>query len=759
MSTLEEIQVASAPESRERLPKVRIVTALGDLVVELAADRAPKSTAAFLRAVDSGAYDGGAFSRIVRADNDQGSPPIEVVQASCHPATVTTADVPVETTSVSGLRHEDGAISLARRDGGDATAHSFFISVGSQPGLDQGGGRTDDGLGFPAFGRMVEGLDVLQAIHGIQTGQEAPVAYLRGQLALEPAPIYRIGREGEGAAAQLAQLAEDYWRFRVWEFPSEATAAGVKSENHRLDGAAEGDWARRARVAGLMAARARLIESGGLDEAQATTLSLLIGQLTSIVEGYALGAHRRPMLFPFGFADVADQLAQSTPLDGLQDREGFAARLQRVPGFIAENLALLRAGLDEGVKIPRVLVPRIKTLLDSQLAEQGGLVARIAQRLIHDAEGGAADENAALRARIATILTEEVLPAIRAFKAFIEALEDEALTDEVGLSSQPGGRHYYRYKVRQQTSINLEPETIHARGLEEIDRISAELDGVLSEMGRPGERTLVAAELEALISQNAELLLAKVRAFSKKVDGLLPRLFGRMPRITYAVEPLPVASSQALPPALAQPSPADRSMPGVFWLTSAPERCPHHLIVPLTLHEAWPGHLMQLALAHELDDLPAFRRYGWADYNGYVEGWALYCERLGYELGLYDDPTDRFGLLSLELWRAARLVVDTGLHWKGWSRQQAITFMLANTFLPQANIEAEVDRYIGMPAQALSYKIGERAISGLRGEAQATLGDSFSLRDFHDELLGLGPVSLEALGAHMQRWINRKQNS
>ncbi|HKT53910.1 MAG TPA: DUF885 domain-containing protein, partial [Caulobacteraceae bacterium] len=269
-------------------------------------------------------------------------------------------------------------------------------------------------------------------------------------------------------------------------------------------------------------------------------------------------------------------------------------------------------------------------------------------------------------------------------------------------------------------------------------------------------RAAVAAELEARIAPDAASLLKQVRALAKQIDGLLPRLFGRLPRITYAVEQFTADASAALPPALAQPAPADRATAGVYWLTALPERCPEHLHVPLTLHEAWPGHLMQFALAQEQESLPAFRRHGWSEYNGYVEGWALYCERLGEELGLYRDPADRFGLLSFELWRAARLVVDTGLHWNGWGRDQAIEYMVENTFLPRGTIEAEVDRYIGMPAQALSYKLGERTITALRAEAEAALGDRFALRDFHDELLALGPVSLDALQGHMRRWIEAK---
>ena len=179
--------------------------------------------------------------------------------------------------------------------------------------------------------------------------------------------------------------------------------------------------------------------------------------------------------------------------------------------------------------------------------------------------------------------------------------------------------------------------------------------------------------------------------------------------------------------------------------------------MPLTLHEAWPGHLMQFSIAHELDELPEFRRYCWSQYNAYVEGWALYCERLGYDLRLYDEPRDKFGFLTFELWRASRLVVDTGIHWMGWSRPKAISYMQENSLLPAATIESEVDRYIGMPGQALAYKIGERAISNMRSSAEQRLGERYSLREFHDLVLGTGPVTLDALQARVERWVDQLQ--
>ncbi|WP_219895049.1 DUF885 family protein [Aquisediminimonas profunda] len=739
------------PDKVDCSPRVRIVTDLGDMLVELYPDRAPKSVEAFLSEVAAGAYDGGSIARIVRRDNDRGTPLIEVIQGAAK-SMKPNEKVEHESTLDTGLNHQDGTISLPRLDGGLGNAQGFFICIGAQPALDAGGGRTADGAGFAAFGRVVAGMDVARAIHALPTHDEAPAEYLRGQIAVDPLVIHRMAVEATAASGQLADLAADYWHFRVREFPTEASAAGIRSENRKLDKVAVLDFDRRARLCGGLRDRAQLIDIAGLDVEQRTTLVLLTQQVENFLAAHRLDEHRRAQLFPFGFANLPMGLAQQTALDTLVDRDDFLARMEALPAFLETNLASLSEGFRRGYRVPSILLPRILTMLDADLDRKSGLGAVIAARFAPAIAGADAAQLESQRKRAASIVADAITPALRAIRDAMTNLGPE-LCDAIGLSSQPGGRDYYRFKVRQQTSTDLDPDAIHAIGLDEVARIHGDFEAVLAKMGRTGERAEVAAELEAKCAVDAETLLSFTRAFAKRVDGLLPRLFGRMPRITYGVEPMTVAASGALPPALAQPAPADRSMPGIYWLTALPEKAPLHLIPALTLHEAWPGHLMQFSIAHELKGLPDFRRYTWQDYNGYVEGWALYSEMLGHDLGLYDDPADQFGLLSFELWRACRLVVDTGIHWLGWSRERAIDYLVQNSFLPRATCESEVDRYIGMPAQALSYKIGERVIRGLRADAEALLGESFSLRAFHDMILSLGPVSLAELESRTRAWI------
>lgn len=746
---------ADRPQVGSTQPRVRVITELGDLVICIEADRAPLSSAAFLKQVDAGTFDAGVFWRSVRRDTDRGAPTIEVVQA----AGVTAPEndlVPLESTLHTGLRHLDGTVSLPRGAGGPSSATGFFICLGNQPGLDAGTDRNVDGQGFAAFGRVVEGMELVREIHSRETSDEAPTDFIAGQILAQPVHIYEVARDPETADEKLAKLARDFWAFRIREFPMDASGAGVSSADPLMDGAREEDHVRRSVTAGAMLKRLTTIDSTTLTDDDRVTLALLKRQLELIVEGFELQEYYRPLLFPFGFADVPTMLAQQTPLLTAQAREDFAKRLKAIPQYLRESLGVLQAGVEAGYRVPRVLLPRILQMLDSHLAPSG-LEEKVSKALESPLPGLPVAQTEEQRTRIAQIASDAVVPALRQVRDVFAGFGERELTDNIAVSAQPNGRHFYRYKVRQQTSLDLDPDAVHQLGLDEITRINSEMEAVLVEMGRAGECHKVAEELDARLADDGLALLTYVRAIAKKIDGLLPRLIGRLPRNTYAVEAMTAEASVSQPPALAQPAPADRSMPGIFWLTALPEKCPLHLVIPLTLHEAWPGHLMQLGLAHELSELPEFRRFCWMDYNAYVEGWALYAERLGQDVGLYSQPADQFGLLTFELWRAARLVVDTGIHWKGWSRVQAIDFLRANSFLPLPTIEAEVDRYIGMPAQALSYKVGERTIVELRMLAESALADRFSLRDFHDKILATGPVTLEVLREEVQQWVNRQE--
>jgi uncharacterized protein (DUF885 family) len=324
----------------------------------------------------------------------------------------------------------------------------------------------------------------------------------------------------------------------------------------------------------------------------------------------------------------------------------------------------------QGYRVPRVVLPRVRGVLAATFADSG-VPAILRARLAQPVSGVDAAGMEILRARAEQALARAVLPALKDFDAFLEAEAGRLGTDSTSVCDQPGGEDYYRFKVAQQTTTSLSPEEIHKIGEEELARIHGEVQAVLDKAGFKGSAREYADMLDQRFQPSAEALLDKARALAKKIDGRLPRFIGHMPRLSYGVEPFTPEQSQNLPPALAEPGPPDCSMAGTYWITALPERLPDHLLVPLGLHEAWPGHVMQFAISNELD-LPAFRRFCWTDYNGYIEGWALYCERMGHDLGLYDEPADHFGQLTFDLWRACRLVVDTGLHWLRWDRARAV---------------------------------------------------------------------------------------
>ena len=348
-----------------------------------------------------------------------------------------------------------------------------------------------------------------------------------------------------------------------------------------------------------------------------------------------------------------------------------------------------------------------------------------------------------------------MLPAQQRYVESFTGTLMQGARETIACTDAPGGHDYYLAQVRRYTSVDLGPDEIHDLGWQDVARLEAEIESVAAQAGYsgdvPGYRQFLASDPQ-FIAASKQVLLERAEVIAKRIDKRIPAFFGRIPRITYGAETMSEAQSQVMPPAYAQPNPADHSGPGIFWLTGLPARCPTYMLVPLVLHEAWPGHLMHLALVQEMESLPSFRRHRIARYSACVEGWALYCENLGVEMGLYESPHQHYGRLEMELWRALRLVVDTGIHWRGWSREQAVECMAQRLAMPRATLEAEVDRYIGLPGQALAYQIGNVRIRSLRRQAQSALGERFDLRDFHDTLMAAGPVSLPVLTDHVERW-------
>ena len=557
-----------------------------------------------------------------------------------------------------------------------------------------------------------------------------------------------------GSDADLSRIAERYWEFRSREFPFATAMAGDDCHPGLLERESLADYARRDEELGVYLESARSLAPEALSPAARITREVLIREIALERRGYSLGLHLEPaLLFPFGTPTGLTLLPQSVTVNAEAGFRSYVARLGEIPRVLDEVIERMRAGAREGRWLPKPLQPRLLEAVrkyahaDSHLVEHWMTPLRAGRDSVSEADWKS------VAATVSHCVTDSIAPAYRRYYDFVE---NELTTRDSVLI----GPVQYQHLLEVHLGPGHDAHTLHQLGCDEVARIEGEMRVQQQALGEGGD-------LRAFLVQRAqrpgarpgspEELVTKISVLSKRIDGLIPSLFGRIPRQTYAIELIPEAAAAGLPPAYAAPSPPGSRRPGIHWVNPLPERCTLDMLIPLALHEAWPGHLMHIALLTELEHLPSFRRFGALGATAYIEGWALYCERLGLELGLYQAPDEHLGRLGMEIWRAVRLVVDTGLHALGWSRQQSIDYMRAHTALPDETIEAEVDRYIGMPGQALAYKVGERKILELRARAVGSLAAAFDLRAFHDRMIDCGAVSLELLDQHVSEWIEAQR--
>ena len=369
-------------------------------------------------------------------------------------------------------------------------------------------------------------------------------------------------------------------------------------------------------------------------------------------------------------------------------------------------------------------------------------------------------EQERLRSEGRAAITNGVVVGYRAFLDFFHNEYLPGTRTTLGASALPNGAAFYQFKIREFTTLDLTPDQIHKIGLGEVNRISKEMDAVMKQVGFNGD---FAAFLQFLrtdprfYAKTPQELLEHASWIAKTIDGKLPSEFKTLPRLPYTVEPVPADIAPKYTSGRYVGAPEGSTQPGIYWVnTYKLESRPLYNLDALTLHEAVPGHHLQISLSRELGKLPNFRRFSYI--SSFGEGWGLYSEWLGLEMGIYNDPYSNFGRLGYEMWRACRLVVDTGIHSMGWTRQQAIDYMATRTALPLHEVETEVDRYISWPAQALSYKLGELKIKELRKRAEESLGTRFNVREFHDVVLGSGAVPLSVLEANVDQWIAKQKN-
>ncbi|MFM8345001.1 MAG: DUF885 domain-containing protein [Betaproteobacteria bacterium] len=557
------------------------------------------------------------------------------------------------------------------------------------------------------------------------------------------------------ASDALKSLCDRYWAFLRQEFPFNALMAGDPPEGATLFRESPADYDRRAIQAAELLSEAKAIDAHALAREEINTLQLLERELHDVCEAHRTLSHLRPWLLPVGPEFNTIYFAQTSAISSAQDAELYAARLAELPRYFSDIHACLQMGHDRGLRHPRVVLEAaIANLRRNAAAPHDQLPWMMP---LDRASGVPSAGLSTLKESALDSIVQGILPAIRALADFMEQTLLATARESVACQDNPLGVEYYAFWTRHFTTIELTPEQIHELGLSEVARVESEIAGVARDAGFGSD---VAAYRQHLRTSpdfhlaSAESLRQHVEALAKRIDGLIPRIVGHVPRITYGVQSIPAGASLKLPVAYAQPNPADRSSPGTFWVNGLPDRVPTYGLPSITLHEAWPGHLMHIALMQEMDRLPMFRRANFTKYTACLEGWAMYCEWLGIELGLYGTPHEHFGRLDMEMWRACRLVVDTGIHLKGWSRSQAIEYMVERLTLSPDAVEAEVDRYIAMPAQALGYLVGGLKFRELRDRAQQRLGSRFRMREFHDHLMATGAVTLPLLEESVNDWLS-----
>ena len=559
------------------------------------------------------------------------------------------------------------------------------------------------------------------------------------------------------AAKELHDLFEAEWERGLRENPVGATYIG----DHRYDDRWP-DVTTAALQASHEADRAALaalerIPAAQLTPADQLNRDLFRRQAQASLDAYAYGSQYTPLSQRSGLTSM-HRLADVVVFRTTQDYEQWLARMNSLGGYVDQNIALMREGIRRGIVPPQVIMQRVPGQVAKQIVQDPTLSPfyEVFRKMPDSIPAG---DRERLQAEARTAIAAKIVPAYQRLQQFIEQEYLPKSRSTVGLWDTPRGSQRYAELARFYTTTDLTPDQIHEIGLQEVARIRAEMLQVITRTGFAGSfdefLTYLRTDPKFRYTDPQQLLMA-YEAMAKRVDPLLPQYFGRLPRMPYGVRPIAEQVAPDTTTAYYQGPAMDGRRAGYYYVNLyKPEERPKYEIPVLTIHEAVPGHHLQISLAQELGDLPKFRRDFEA--TAFVEGWALYSESLGEEMGFYEDPYDKFGQLTYQMWRAVRLVVDTGLHHKQWSRQQAIDYFKANAAKTELDIVNEIDRYIGNPGQALAYKIGELRIRQLRDEASRTLGDRFDLRAFHDVVLGSGAIPLDVLSANVRQWIEQTQ--
>ncbi len=558
---------------------------------------------------------------------------------------------------------------------------------------------------------------------------------------------------------QLYALFDSEWEYNLKESPTFASYLGDKRYNDRWGDASLAAIERRNDHTKETLEKLKAIDRTQLSVADQLNYDLFKKDLEQDIERFQYKQFLLPISQSSGI-QTQDELAQFLRFQNVKDYEDWIARINAFPVLMDQTLELMREGKKENIMFPKIIMQRVPAQIDKQItatAEANPFYAPFKNFPADISEA----EQTRLRNQAKEAITKNIIPSYKKLKDYFEKEYLPASYENVGIWQQKNGDKLYEFLARSFTTTDLTPKEIHEKGLQEVKRIRAEMEKIKTQVGFQGTLQEFFTYLRTdpkFFYKTPEELLTAYRAISKRIDPEVTKVFRTLPRAPYGVIPIPDKIAPDTTTAYYNSPAPDGSRPGYYFVNLyKPETRPKWEMMALSIHEAVPGHHLQIALAQELGEIPNFRKFG--GYTAFTEGWGLYSESLGEEMGLYTDPYDKFGQLTYEMWRAVRLVVDTGMHYFKWDRQKAIDFFKENAAKTDQDVVNEIDRYISWAGQALAYKIGELKIKELRARSKAELGDKFDIKEFHDVVLLSGAVPLDILERNVNEYIAKKKNA
>lgn len=555
----------------------------------------------------------------------------------------------------------------------------------------------------------------------------------------------------------LNDLITEQWEYQLRTAPEYASILGDKRYNDKSSDLSEAALRRDAEHTRRFIRRFQAISPAGFSEQEKLNRELMLRNLRDDVEQYELKTWEMPVTQMSGIHLMAAQLPSLLPFATTKDYDDYITRLRNFPKQVDDTLTVMRKGMRDRLMPPKFLLEKVAGQAQ-QIAAMPAEKSPFAAPLSKFPASVSDSERARIRAAMVEAISSSVLPSYEKFATMVRKEYAPAGRTEVGMWSLPNGAALYAMRVRQSTTTKLTPDQIHEIGLKEVARIEGEMRDIAAKLGYPDLQTFNAFvdKNPDLRARSREQILDIYRKYEDQMYAQLPKLFGRLPKAKLEVVPMEAFREKNAAAADYNEGSPDGSRPGRINVnTSDPTERKTITMESTAYHEGVPGHHMQISIAQELTDLPNFRRQG--GYTAFVEGWALYSEKLGKEVGFYQDPYNDFGRLNDEMLRAIRLVVDTGLHSKKWTREQVVRFFHDHSAIDEVDVQSETDRYIVWPGQALGYKVGQLKITELRERARKELGDKFDIRAFHDEVLGAGALPLDVLEKRVDEWIAQQK--